>query len=427
MKTKVLVTLLLLWATVSLAQQSKPLKIGDKVPDVVFKTMLNYKTKSGKLSDFNGKAIIIDMWFRECGSCIDAMPHLDSVQKTYKDDLQVLLVTWQSKAQIEEFWKKRLPVQGLKFVQVVEDTILKENLFPAKSFPHQIWIDKNGIVKSINNGRKANLSLIPKLINGENINLKIKEDEMDPYISKAIYPMAGINYEANKSKVLHYSYLSTYRPELSGPDGFGIKENGITRYKFLNNPYTLLYHIAYAGNGDMPYDKRNRIIRKDTNPLMYEYDSVNFSNAFCYDLIFKEKEGVSFSKLMIADLDRYLGFNSHEEVRKIKTLIIRPNGKGTAYRDKIKPNERAFTEYGKFKNGAQFILNDGFLSFVNRSAMSYARMPTVFEFPGESKINLAITWDDNNLVEMNRDLEKFNVEAIIEERETKVIVLEDPR
>ncbi len=175
MKAKILIALLIIFVSVSNAQQIKPLTVGDKLPDVVFKTMLNHKAPSGKLSDFKGKAMIIDMWFRQCGSCVDAMPHLDSVQKAYKDNLQVLLVTWQTKKEIEAFWKERLPVQGLKFTQVVEDTVMKA-LFPAVGYPHQIWIDKNGIVKSINDGRQTTKENIKSLIVGNTVKIGIKKD-----------------------------------------------------------------------------------------------------------------------------------------------------------------------------------------------------------------------------------------------------------
>nr|WP_121272131.1 TlpA disulfide reductase family protein [Pedobacter schmidteae] len=424
MKTRILAIVLALHVTISLAQKIKPLTVGDKVPDVVFKTMLNHKTPSGKLSDFKGKALIIDMWFRQCGACVDAMPHLDSIQNTFKDELQVLLVTWQTKKEIEGFWKERLPVQGLKFTQAVEDTVVKA-LFPAVGYPHQIWIDKNGIVKSINDGRQTTKANVNRLIAGEAINIAIKKDELDPSVSKASIPMAGIRYDENKGKILHYSYLSEFRPELSGASGYDRQENGTVRFRFLNEHYAQLYHIAYAGSISVPYDRKNRIIRNDTNPIKHAYDNVNFSNYFCYDLIFKEKAGVLFSQYMIEDLDRYLGFKSHEEIRKIKTLIIRPNGKGKRYKDKLEPNKRPYTEYGKFKNGNLVLLNNGWIDFVNLIAMESPEIPTVFEFPGEKYINLKITWNSDNLPAMNEELKNYDVEAIIENRDTKVIVLEN--
>jgi thiol-disulfide isomerase/thioredoxin len=425
MKTKILVVLMMALVSVGTAQQLKPLTVGDKVPDVIFNTMLNYKTPSGKLSEFKGKAIIIDMWFRECGSCVDAMPHLDSVQKAYNDDLQVLLVTWQSKTQIEEFWKKRLPVQGLKFTQVVEDTMLKQ-LFPAIGYPHQIWIDKNGVVKSINDGTKTTKENINKLIKDEPINLTIKKEELDPAIHNASSPMIGISYQENKNKTIHYSYLSSYRPEFLGPSGLEMPDNGQVRVKFLNQHYAFLYHVAYSSELGAPYDRKNRIVRKDNNPLKHTPDLERFSNFFCYDLIYRDTTNTSFGKYMIEDLDRYLGFKSHVEIEKIKTLIIRPNGKGTQYQVKLNSNEPSFTEHGKFGNGKPLILNNSLIEFLNRSAMEQSAMPTVFEFPGEKRLNLKIIWDLENLPAMNKQLEKYDLKAAIEDRETKVIVLEVP-
>lgn len=52
----------------------KPLNIGDKVPDIEFKDVVNYPKKKVKLSDFKGQMVILDFWGTYCCTCIAMFP-----------------------------------------------------------------------------------------------------------------------------------------------------------------------------------------------------------------------------------------------------------------------------------------------------------------------------------------------------------------
>ncbi len=56
------------------------LKVGDQVKDF---ELTDYDGKLVKLSDFQGKYVLLDFWFRGCGSCIKAM----STKRRLKNDL----------------------------------------------------------------------------------------------------------------------------------------------------------------------------------------------------------------------------------------------------------------------------------------------------------------------------------------------------
>lgn len=104
-------------------------KIGDRMPDIVFTKVLNYKDSTAKLSDFKGKAILLDFWATWCGSCIKGFPHIDSIQKKYPKNLKVLMVNTSSrdtKAKVEDFLllqKKQIP--GFSIPLILGDSTLK--------------------------------------------------------------------------------------------------------------------------------------------------------------------------------------------------------------------------------------------------------------------------------------------------------------
>src|SRR5438034_9125331 len=77
--------------------KTSPLTIGHQLPEIVFNSVTNYKSKTARLSDFKGKIIILDFWSSFCGSCINLFPHLDSLQQKFKNDLQIILVNTNSK------------------------------------------------------------------------------------------------------------------------------------------------------------------------------------------------------------------------------------------------------------------------------------------------------------------------------------------
>ena len=69
------------------------LNIGEKVPDFEVQNVINYSKKSLRISEFKGKAVIIDFWGTSCRPCIKTLFKLDSLQKKYKDKIQVIAVT----------------------------------------------------------------------------------------------------------------------------------------------------------------------------------------------------------------------------------------------------------------------------------------------------------------------------------------------
>ncbi|MEA1849892.1 redoxin family protein [Chryseobacterium sp. MHB01] len=427
MNTFKILSFLLLTLYLNASAQIKPLKVGDRVPDIVFTQMLNHTASNAKLSDFKGKAVILDFWFRECGSCIELFPELNRIQNKYKNDLKIILVTWQSRKKIEEFWREHKEVGNLIFTQAVEDSTARQ-YFPATAFPHQIWIDKNGIIKSINDGMQLTAENLEKLIQANDLKLKVKEDEINGAIRNAVEPMAGIKFEQNKDKIIHYSYLSKPRPEFAGMRQVGKDGEGTVRVKFMNVDYISMYHYAYAGKTGVPLDPKSRVLRKDHNPLPKEPDYKDFTNVFCYDLIYPDTTVSGFGYRMIRDLDHYLGFKSREVTKKILSYVIEPDGRGLQYFEPLEADKRPYMTNQHLEKLTNVEINKIPAMSMATQYISRSDIPVVFNWPlDHRRVSFKVIWDPEHLDLMNEQLKAYNLKISLKKWKTKVIELTDPK
>lgn len=413
--------------SIAYAQEIKPLTVGDKMPDVLLKSVLNYRSETARLSDFKGKAIILDFWFIRCGACREAMPHLDSLQKAYKDDLQILLVTWEDKKKVEEFFANDPFVKGLKFTNVVNDSLLRQ-YFPARGFPHQIWIDKKNTITAITGGTNTSDENIKKLINVQKIDLPIKQDEMDVLLSLGTEPLITYRYETTKDKIIKYSYFSKYRQEFSGGSSKRLDTlNNIARLHARNTDFLSLYDKAYSSSlGSIDLHRPTRIIRKDTVSIKTEADYNTDSNIFCYDLIYKDTTADNFGRHMIKDLDNYFGIKSHEEIKKLKCLVIREKGTSKIYRQPLEGYKNRFHDTGMI-NGKKFRANMPFQYFLSGAVNRNDFMPIIIDLDFSSPVSFEFTWTPDNIKSMCKELEKFGLEMVMQKRPRKVIILENEK
>ncbi|MGV3528115.1 MAG: TlpA family protein disulfide reductase [Flavisolibacter sp.] len=147
----------------------KPLTIGDTVPDVVLENIINYSSPEARVSDFNGKVLLLDFWASWCGPCLKKLPGLDALQRKHAANLQVLLVSRKSSIDTYErlctfFETKRTP-SGENYIlpDVVGDATLGQ-LFPHKSIPYMVVIDTAGTVKAFLSGDDLTLERIQSFL-----------------------------------------------------------------------------------------------------------------------------------------------------------------------------------------------------------------------------------------------------------------------
>jgi len=123
---------------------------GQKVPDATF---TDFEGNLHMLSDFEGRAVVLDFWAAWCPFCVAEMPLLQAAQDKYADDLVMIGVhrtDTEKKERGLEFAKER----GVTYLLLSDDGSLYR---AAGGFgmPVAVFIDKDGVVQEIKSGPKT--------------------------------------------------------------------------------------------------------------------------------------------------------------------------------------------------------------------------------------------------------------------------------
>jgi len=126
-------------------QTAQSFFIGSNIPDMPLSRILNYKDSAASLSSFGEKLIILDFWTKDCGPCIASFPKMDSIQQHLKDKIQFILITLDSKAEVEKFLEKynqksKRPLS----LPIIYDEIAIQQLFAHMGVPHMAIINFDG-------------------------------------------------------------------------------------------------------------------------------------------------------------------------------------------------------------------------------------------------------------------------------------------
>jgi len=133
------------------AQQntSQALYINDRLPDITLDHLLNYPSHSAKLSVLqtgNPKMVVFGFWLTSCAPCIRRFPLLDSLQNRFQKDLQIILVTPEKTAVIENFLKKWETRNQKPFtIPIVTADTLIQQYFREQSKPSYAWLARDNV------------------------------------------------------------------------------------------------------------------------------------------------------------------------------------------------------------------------------------------------------------------------------------------
>lgn len=124
---------------------------GEKVQDV---TLTDFEGKTYKLSDFAGKAVVLDFWAAWCPFCLEEMPELQKAQERYKDEL-VMIGVHRTDTEKTDTGLKFARERGVSYLLVKDDEGSLYRAAGGFGMPVAVFIDKEGIVVEIKSGPKT--------------------------------------------------------------------------------------------------------------------------------------------------------------------------------------------------------------------------------------------------------------------------------
>jgi thiol-disulfide isomerase/thioredoxin len=338
------------------------LRIGDKVPDIFF-AVNNYKTRKVRISDFNSKLIILDLWGTYCVSCIEHMPEIEKLQRQFKDDIQILMVTKNSDEEVRKcaIRAENVKKNSLPFINGKESLA---GYFNVAFVPQYVWIDDQGIIKNISEESDVTSKSIENFLKGIDPEIKIKQQIPNP---NGIDPLLLQMYPYLKNDFYIYSYLtvldlSKYTTGSSEVNGLNMKNRKWVSGNSFN--FKSLYKLAYGYS-----DSKNPI--NDDRIIVNFKDTANYSSPtkqYVYEIIANKNLPVNrIIKHIQSEFDLFFNVKSCIERRAVSCLVIKRLNAGKTYQstkadtgryDKVDDVLKVTLPWGKFiswTNGLRFL------------------------------------------------------------------------
>lgn len=115
--------------------------IGTKLPIDSLKTIDGKKIS---IIDNNGLPTLVNFWFTSCSPCILEMPELNKLKDEYKNKVNFIAVTFDSKEKVLNLLEKH----KFNFTHTV-DARKEMNKLNNSMYPLNVFLDKNGIVRYV--------------------------------------------------------------------------------------------------------------------------------------------------------------------------------------------------------------------------------------------------------------------------------------
>jgi len=173
MKTLVVATLCLLLSTHSHSQklenQIKPLRVGQRLPEIILNKIHNYKATRYALSDMDFKLMIIQLWSSKAVEYTAEYQTLENLEWVNNYNVQFLKVTPETESKILSSLLID-PPPSPSWIPLVTDDRVFTKLFPQVKSTQYIWIDRKRKIIAITNSYA---------ITEENINLALENKPIE--------------------------------------------------------------------------------------------------------------------------------------------------------------------------------------------------------------------------------------------------------
>jgi len=143
-------------------------KIGMKISPKFFRTI---NEDSIQIGGEQSKPMLINLWFVNCGGCIEEIPALNKLKEKYSDRVNFVAMTFDNAKKVHDFLNKN----DFNFIHITDDKEFIDYI-GTKPYPENIFISKEGTIEFIEGGI------------GGNPDLEVATEHFDAIIKKLLLP-----------------------------------------------------------------------------------------------------------------------------------------------------------------------------------------------------------------------------------------------
>lgn len=436
MKAFILLFLSLAYLNASVSQKIEALKLGEKIPEIQLGRFLNNSFKQQNISELKGKLIIFDFWNVHCGNCIASMPRMDSLQKEFNENIQIIFVTKNSDTEVNQLFS-RTKIRKPDVPFIIDDTILNQ-LFPHNGDPLHVWINPEGYVQAITFDYNTTRETIHKFLNGSDPQLSRRND----FGLNLDYPLLSEQNSSILDKAECYSLLIKGLNEYTtaGNTLFTQKDSStglVTMIRTINASKLMLYNIAFDREifGEkiniFNLPKNNRIIleTKDSSDFFIPKKESQIAdwvtkNSYSYEIKLSNQNESQAYKLMQQDLNKYLPFKAAIERRKVKCLMLQ----NISNENMLKTKDPELPSFIRYNEDQTVSIQNMPISCLLLQLIYWntnIKMPIVDGTTVSGKIDITIHSRFNNIKSLNNELQHYGLTLSEEEKEINVLVIKD--
>lgn len=429
MKLKLIILIIL--SLKLLRSSAQPLQKGQQIPQTTFSQTFNYHKPTLDLNQYKNKMIVFDFWSLNCIGCIQSFPKLDSLQKKFGNDIQLILVNREPLAKVKEFFEKRKKIKIPQVPFICNDTILQQ-LFPHIGVPAYAWLNKEHQFLFVTNGSDLNEQSITKLMNNQSLKLAAHQTGRQP-----VKNVINKEYE---EKLQFVSYLTSC---ISGnQESFSDelqKRSTVIQVKCA--AATDLYLTAFNEEGKYNYKRVGRLITDFEEPFKYSKPANEAliqewkkQYAYHYELLVPRSDTLLKFIYMKQDLQRF--FQLSAEIKSVykNCIVLEQTGSTEMLKSKGSNAANSFfrsSVSGDITTTERALQNLPFSYLVHNLA---AWLEAEYKLPFEN----AVSFEENidirlsaeaveslNIKKLNGELKQYGLVLVEKEMPVRCLVLSD--
>lgn len=395
--------------------------VGDQLPEDIM----------DELAPFSGKPIILDFWATYCGSCIVQFPKLKELQNEFEGEIQIVMVTNQTKVVIDKFTENNEVFRNLGLPSLVANQKIW-NSFAFRSIPLQVWIDDQGYVRYITSGSNISSKRIAAFLRNEELDVE------DATVNVDFDPESPLWLEGNGRQNKHlkyYSFIMEYVPDAGNLES--VEQNRISgkaeRIEARNTTIENMFGMAYGKtmiNSPFKSSKRRSIETSDKSKFVPPEETSHrkewfIKNTYCYDIKVPEESSEDIFEFMKMDLERYFNVKSSIEKREMPCLVLQTIDEAKAIETKGGPPQGRLRSLDNKKISISNRFMYLFLEELEFEIEAFSMLPLINGTGYEGKVDVEFDRFPKDLKSLNADLKRYGLMISEKVQTIDMLVLKD--